>query len=185
MARDQIKKPANDWPLWLDAMFCPPATITVLTGDSHSGKTRLCLRAIRDAWAAELDVAGVLSPGRYTVEGERTGIDLLDPKTGRRWPLGDKGPPDPVTGRVWHLRPETAQRGVDLLASSSGCDLLVVDEIGPDELINGQGWCNALDVIHAGGYQRALVVVRPRLVETFRQRIGTLPIHILTLPVDC
>jgi len=132
-----------------------------------------------------LDVAGVLSPARYDVTGARTGIDLLDPTTGRRWPLGDMKPPDPVTGRIWSLRPETTQRGVDLLASSSGCDLLVVDEIGPDELIKGQGWCNALDVLHAGAYQRALVVVRPRLIKAFQERMGTLPIHLLTLPLDC
>lgn len=184
MTGEQVKKSENGWPPWLDALFCPPATITVLTGDSRSGKTSLCLRAAHDARTSGLGVAGVLSPGHYNTEGERTGFDLLDPMTGERWPLGNKVPPDPVTGRVWTLRPETVQRGVDLLASISGCDLLVIDEIGPDELIKGEGWCNALDVIQAGAYRRALVVVRLRLIETFRQRIGTLPLHVVTLPID-
>ncbi len=179
------KHSQDNWPSWLDSLFCPPATITALTGDSRSGKTSLCLQAVQDARFAGLGVAGVLSPGRYDATGARTGIDLLDPVTGRRWPLGDVGPPDPVTGRIWYLRPETTQRGVDLLASSSGCDLLVVDEIGPDELIKRQGWCNALDVLHARAYQRALVVVRPWLIETFQRQVGTLPIHLLTLPLDC
>ena len=167
---------------WLDSLFRPPASITVLVGPSGSGKTVLCQRAARVARAAGRDVRGVISPRRYDGAGVRVGIDLLDPATGQRWELAERTAPDPLTGRSWRFVPEALARGAALLAGSGPCDLLIVDELGPLELLEGQGWANALDILRAGAYRRALVVVRPGLLPVLLERLEPLPLHTLWLP---
>ena len=52
-----------------------------------------------------------------------------------------------------------------LLEANPNCDLLVVDELGPLELVRGEGWQAALEALAQGGYCLALVVVRPELLD--------------------
>ncbi len=52
-----------------------------------------------------------------------------------------------------------------MLKSSTPCDLLVVDELGPVEFRLSSGWVSALDVIKSKQYRLALVVIRPGLLE--------------------
>ncbi len=167
---------------WLDSLFRPPAAVTLLTGPSGSGKTTWCLRAWGVARAAGLDVRGVLSPGRYDAMGIKTGIDLLDPVTGERWELATRTAPDPRTGRAWRFSATALARGAALLAASGACDLLIVDELGPLELQEQGGWANAVEVLRAAAYRRALVVVRPDLRQVLAERLAPLPLHTLTLP---
>ncbi len=182
---------------WLESLFRPPAVITLLSGASGSGKTLLCLRAVAVARAAGLTVRGVLTPGRYAADGTRIEIDLLDPATAQCWPLavrheqgagapGGAGAPDGAAESVatlhWQFVPDALARGAALLAASGACDLLVIDEIGPLELERNQGWVVALDVLRAAAYRRALVVIRPSLVEALLTRLAPLPVHVITLP---
>jgi hypothetical protein len=51
--------------------------------------------------------------------------------------------------------------------------VLVVDELGPLELVRNQGWTAGLDVLRAGRYRLALAVVRPSLLACFEDRLGT------------
>ncbi|MBN1967541.1 MAG: hypothetical protein JW910_22995 [Anaerolineae bacterium] len=171
---------------WLEGLFVPPAAITLLSGESGCGKTLACLRALDAAQSAGWTVRGVLSPGRYDEIGARTGIDLLDPASGTRWPLAVRAPggADAVTGLGWQFSPEGMARGTALLAESGACDLLIVDEIGPLELRRDEGWIAALDVLRAGRYARALVVVRPGLIDALAERLAPLPVHVLRLPLE-
>ena len=41
----------------------------------------------------------------------------------------------------------------------------LVDELGPLELVRGEGWQAALETLAQGGYRLALVVVRPELLD--------------------
>lgn len=188
MGEDGVVNSDRDW---LDGLFCPPAAITLLSGPSGSGKTLLCLRAVAAARAAGLTVRGVLTPGRYTADGTRIGIDLLDPATAHRWPLAvrreqDSGAstaaPASMVTRHWQFALDALAHGAALLAASGACDLLVIDEIGPLELQHNQGWVIALDVLRAAAYRRALVVIRPGLVETLLIRLAPLPAHVIALP---
>jgi nucleoside-triphosphatase THEP1 len=58
------------------------------------------------------------------------------------------------------------------LESACPCDLLVVDEIGPLELIYGRGWRNALDVVGSGDWSLAVVAIRPRLVHALLRELA-------------
>lgn len=149
-----------------------PRAVTLLTGPSSTGKTSACLQIIAAAHASGVKVGGLVTPGHYADDGTRIAIDLVDLATGARWPLAERVAPDPVTGRRWRFRPEALAQGDALLQASQGCDLLVIDEIGPLELREGAGWTSALQILKEGNYRQALVVIRPGLLDTL---IGLLP----------
>lgn len=48
-------------------------------------------------------------------------------------------------------------------------DYLVVDELGPLELERGEGLTNAIELLKSDEYKKALVVVRPYLVEKAKE----------------
>ncbi len=158
-----------------------PRSVTLLSGASGSGKTTICLYVISAAQQAGKDVRGLVTPGRYAADGVRTGIDLVDPATGQRWPMADRALDDQDTGRRWRFRPDALARGSALLQASRGCDLLVIDEIGPLELLEGGGWVCALDVLQAGLYRQALVVVRPSLTELLISLLPKLSVRTIGL----
>jgi len=76
---------------------------------------------------------------------------------------------------------EFGRRALDA-AAVAGCDLLVVDQIGPLELLDGGGWTDALDVVLAGRHRLALLVVNPRVIHEAEARLAGRPVE--TLLVD-
>jgi hypothetical protein len=56
---------------------------------------------------------------------------------------------------------------------------LVIDEIGPLELLDGRGWVTALDVLRSRAYGGALVVCRPGLLEELCKELVTVPTTLL------
>jgi nucleoside-triphosphatase THEP1 len=148
--------------------------LVVLSGESDCGKTTLCAQVAGLAGAAGLDVAGLLSPARRA-GGRKVGIDVQDLRSGRRRPLAEAragSEPDAGPGTEgWRFDPEGLAWGAELLGRATPCDVLVIDELGPLELLRGQGWRIGLDVLRAGGYRLALVVVRPALVGRFRAQV--------------
>jgi nucleoside-triphosphatase THEP1 len=140
--------------------------IVLLTGGFESGKTSLCLAVAQTASEAGWEVAGVLSPAVFTGD-EKTGIDLLDPKTGQRCNLAvrrDQAQSNLETRR-WSFLPECVAWGSQLLRDAVPCDLLLVDELGPIEFTQNRGWVEAFDAIKSGLYRTALLVIRPWLLE--------------------
>ncbi|GIV83686.1 MAG: hypothetical protein KatS3mg052_0693 [Candidatus Roseilinea sp.] len=145
-----------------------------LTGPRGAGKTTFCRRLIDLARAAGRDVAGVISPA--VVERDtRIGFDAEAIRTAERRIFGRAAPAaglEVALGR-WFFSPATLAWGNHVLSTSCPCDALIVDEIGPLELLRGEGWTAALDILRAGDYRIALVVVRPELLDAAH---ATLPI---------
>jgi nucleoside-triphosphatase THEP1 len=160
-------------------------------------------------------------------ELNKVGFEAMDVGSGERWPLART---DPSTGRCDERSPEQSRRIVEPSghrrelggprvgpysfdpaglaralrvlerAVSAGCDLLMVDEIGPLELEQGKGFAPILDSAHWRSSRtvrlsspepsfatpeensedslsgerpmHTLIVVRPALVEKLRQRLG-------------
>lgn len=113
------------------------------------------------------DVAGLLSLAefeglvkrRIRVENLRSGESCLLASDQRQ------AEDDLVFGK-WFFNRKVLIWGNNEFQTIQQCDLLVVDELGPLELKFSQGWISALDVIKAGQYKYALVVIRPELVGT-------------------
>jgi nucleoside-triphosphatase len=153
--------------------------VVLLTGPRGVGKTCLCQRVARKAREAGRSCTGVLSPA-VLEDGEKTGIRLLDVATQEDRPLAFSGDEsgDVRWGKYRFVR-ETLDWGADVLKRGTPCDLLVVDELGPLELKAGQGLVAALDVLSAGGFALALVVVRPELIDELRGRLPDSSVQIV------
>lgn len=145
----------------------PTAHIVVISGPSGCGKTALCLRVVGAAREQGLVVRGVLSPARL-VQGVKVGIDVLDLSSNERRPLAEtEAQAAGSATEGWRFHADALAWGVGILRRSVPCDLLVIDELGPLELLCGAGWAEALATLRSGNYHWALVVVRPELVARF------------------
>lgn len=157
-------------PLWL------------LTGARQAGKTTLCSRLADLAREKGWDVAGLLSLAVFKDEA-KTGIVVQALRGGETRLLAAAEPAPGLTlaqGR-WRFDQTAIDWGNKMLEDSLPCDLLIVDEIGPLELVSAQGWTAALPVLRSKDYRVGIVVVRPELIEAACTR---LPIHaVLTLPL--
>lgn len=168
--------------------------LVVVTGESGGGKTSCCLQLVREARRRGLLVSGLLTLALYTADtpasdaGMRSGGAPLSPhspearglprvrvaedlRSGQRRPAAHRVPSE---GRVpgeplWRLRDEALAWGDAVLMHACPTDVLVVDEIGPLELLHRRGWYRGLWCALAGRYGLAVVVVRPWLVPRLRE----------------
>jgi len=146
--------------------------LTILTGPAGSGKTTLCREFAVAARRSGLDVAGVLSPARF-VAACKVGIEAVDLRSGATRPLAwlhDPARPAMLELGSWSFDAAVLAWGNALLQRAAPCGLLVVDELGPLELLQGRGWSAGLDAIDSGDYDLAVAVVRPGLLDQARIR---------------
>lgn len=144
------------------------AQVIVITGEIGAGKTSWCRELIAHVRQLGMQVAGLTSPGVFA-GGQKIAIDLLDLASGERRRLADRlalpdaGSPTPN----WKFHTETLAWGDSVLRAIDGCDLLVIDELGPLELRHNQGWQHALPLLKQGRYRAACVVIRRPLLTAF------------------
>jgi nucleoside-triphosphatase len=147
----------------------PP--IRLVTGQAGAGKTTFCSELIRRARKQGLDVAGLLTLPRLN-DGQKAGFDVVDVRTGTRRRLAEAiGAADGPTTERWQFHRESLDWGTEVLLRATPCDFLLIDELGPLEILQGSGWVHAFDVLRAGEYGLAVVVVRPALVAAFESRL--------------
>ena len=138
----------------------------IITGEIGAGKTRWCQQFLELARQAGWDAAGILSPGLFE-DGRKVAIDAVDVRSGERRRLATRRRAEDSTlihTREWLFETETIRWGNTVFQQALPCDLLIVDEVGPLELLQGQGWVAALEVIASRAYRLAVVVVRPSLL---------------------
>jgi nucleoside-triphosphatase THEP1 len=136
---------------------------------------------------------------RRESHGVKVGFEAVDVGSGERWPLARTD--DPSTSRRGERSPEQSRRMVgpsrrrweldgprvgpysfdpDGLARAlrvlrgaicAQCDLLVIDEIGPLELEQGEGFAPILDLLPVEAPTHTLIVVRPALLDPLLLRL--------------
>jgi nucleoside-triphosphatase THEP1 len=123
------------------------------------------------------------------MDGRKVGMEIEDIRTGQRRCLAEactdprpsiRATNGPTTGN-WRFHTDGLAWGTTVLRRATPCDLLVIDELGPLELIRGQGWEIGLDVLRAGCYRLALVTVRPSLLSRFQERLEARELVTLTV----
>jgi len=159
--------------------------ILLLSGWREAGKTTLCERIVAAARRAGWDAAGVISPPDLSRAG-KTGIQVRDLRTGEQRLLARRSRPGEETRSSltpeWMFDAESLTWGNAVLRGAVPCDLLVVDELGPLELLSGQGWQAGIAAVDSGDYRLALVVARPELVEAASRRWPRLAVIVLGSP---
>lgn len=174
----------------------PGGLIYVVTGERGSGKSTVCARVVREAAERGLTVAGILT--ERVEPGQGASRRVVDLRSGESRPFGaqdrskNRGPDDRAASAVppasagssistdpltpgWEFDSEVFLWANEVLSRSTPCDLLVVDEVGPLELLGGRGWVNALEVMRSGDFRAALVVCRPGLLTELWERLGEAP----------
>ncbi len=145
--------------------------IVILSGDIGSGKTSLCLEAAGLAEESGYKIAGLISPGIFK-DRVKTGIELLDLGSGDRRKLAELRTAgiSGVNTQRWSFDPEAISWGNQVLEQIGPCDLLILDELGPLEFNQAQGFQSAFPLIEKGMFQTALLVIRPSLVQGASRR---------------
>lgn len=144
----------------------------IVTGDRGAGKTTWCTELGRRALASGIVAAGLLSPAVFAA-GQKIGIDLIDIATQERRRLANRRPklPENPGGMIWQFDAQTLQWGNEVLANISQCQLLLLDELGPLELLEGQGFTEGLEILDRNTMNAtACAVVRPSLVSNAMAR---------------
>jgi hypothetical protein len=182
----------------------PKGAVYVLTGERGSGKTLVCTELVAAARARGLDVAGILTglsglepdgprqvidirSGSSRLFGAQTANDEAGATSRGRRPRSAAGN---GAGRAtagtssdlltpgWEYEAEVFAWADEVLSRATPCDLLIVDELGPLELLGGRGWVGALSVLRAGDFVAALVVCRPGLLDELEASLDRPPAHL-------
>jgi nucleoside-triphosphatase THEP1 len=163
--------------------------LIILSGPTGAGKSAWCRRLVDAARAEDLVVAGLISPPVFS-RSNKIAIGLMDLTSGEsrrlaeRRPLDElkKGPSkgsgkasarDPfqgITTRLWRLDPEVLAWGNRRLLSLPPHDCLILDELGPLELLHDQGLRAGPTLIDSRSTPLTCVVIRPSLLPLAQER---------------
>lgn len=148
----------------------PSGRLLVLTGEPGSGKSTCCRHVVRAAREAGLVVRGVVADDEPA--GGATRRRLEDLRSGERFLLARAARPEAIAAGAprWTLSDAALDRCDAILARACPADLLVIDEIGPVELVQRRGTLAGVRRALSGPYGVALVVVRPWLVPRFGEQ---------------
>ena len=153
--------------------------IALVTGDIGCGKTTVCQRAIDLLMVQGAVPRGILSLPRLDTSGIKTGIDALDVATGERRHLANCMSGGGETIGDYTFDAETLnwaiarlQTAVAAPRSAGGTGVLVVDEIGPLELVRQDGFVTVLGPLaDLNCVPRGLVVVRRKFLDVLERVI--------------
>lgn len=156
----------------------------LLTGERQIGKTTVCKQVAELARRLGYDPAGVLAPAILGEDGLPVAYHALMVSDGEQRLLArsDGDLAGPSTGR-YSFDTDVLSWVIGRLrgAISQGCDLLIVDEIGPLELEQGEGLAPILSDLSAKGLPPLLLVVRPELVGRLQRRLSGVPLRTFTV----
>lgn len=145
--------------------------ILILTGEKGMGKTTLALQIAAQLKNQGLTVAGIAAPAMME-QSLRSGYRLMDLASGASLPFCQRTE-QAAAGIPFRFEEQGWAFGQEALNSpmAVNADLLILDEAGPLEL-KGGGWADAFRELIAQRTKPTLLVVRPRLVDAFRQAWG-------------
>ena len=160
-------------------------SILIISGARASGKTTFCTLIAKIIRSNGWDVAGLLSLP-VIKQNEQIAKDAFDIRSEVRLRLASINFQDEATTEIqigrWIFDSKTLAWCNRVFRSSVPCDFLVVDEIGPLEFNQGQGFLEALTALDSMEFTFAIAVVRPELLAVALQRWPAAKVIELTDP---
>ncbi len=158
--------------------------LVLLTAPKGAGKTTACERFLEHACKANMRVGGILTPARFSPTGEKTGIDAVDAFNGERHSLATLEPE--VAQRTigpYRFDPEVMQWALErvLRALAAPIDAVIIDEIGPLELIHQKGFAPALKELAFAQAASVILVVRVELLVRLQETLSSFQPLTITL----
>ncbi|MBC7259535.1 MAG: DUF2478 domain-containing protein [Chloroflexi bacterium] len=150
-------------------------TVLLMTGHIGIGKSTVAARVVALAQERGLRCDGLLCQARLDENGHKVGIDGLRLGTGERRPLADKDLSQPgVRCGIWRFEPGAMEWSLATVldAVQQRPDVLVVDEIGPMELLENRGLAPVIPELRAGKVPLAIVVVRVGVLAALMERLA-------------
>ncbi|MCE4601482.1 MAG: NTPase [Desulfurococcales archaeon] len=106
------------------------------TGNPGTGKSTIVKRIVDVLADSDCRIGGIFAPEVRSGTGTRIGFKIVDAATGRSGWLAKKGYPGQRIGRYGVVRRDVVEIGVEALKRALvEADVIVVDEIGPMELV--------------------------------------------------
>lgn len=140
----------------------------IVCGHSNAGKTNFLKEAVKLFKEKGITLGGVIAPGVWDGD-EKTGIDSILFPSEELVHLAVRKP-DFSEGysRKWKFDEKLMDKINKHLGDLSNCDYVMIDEIGPLEIIKKQGFTNALKIIETAKFDNVIVAIRPSLVERLK-----------------
>ncbi len=160
----------------------------ILTGKIGIGKTTACRKTVEKAAGRGLSAGGILTPP-IVDDGKKTGFYAEDLRTGKRWVLGTRdtgaGIEGPVYG-IYRFSIDGFKKAYGTLKTAvvERCDLIVLDEIGPLEIVHKKGFFRILGPLFDQEDAYLLLVVRPSLVEDVTKMLGERKTEVFTADIQ-
>jgi nucleoside-triphosphatase THEP1 len=126
------------------------------------------LRLLEELRGTGLKIGGVVSPPVFNDGDEKIGFQGEDILTGEQWDLGrSNGSLDGPRLGPWSFSNEGFRLGISAIrgAINSRVDLVVLDEIGPLELIRGEGYAEILPELTSAPVEILILVLRQNLID--------------------
>ncbi len=158
-------------------------SLLLLTASSGLGKTTVCQALVSTSQQNGWRVQGLLSLPQWHA-GRKHSIHLHNLVTGETRPLAFPASPQHADIGLWRFVPETVLWGNRALTAIHDTDLLVIDEIGPLEILHGQGLQAAFPTVQQAHYRLAVVTVRPELATRLAQIWRVCDPEIITLTAE-
>lgn len=145
--------------------------LMLVTGLRGAGKTTWCSELTGIAKEKGMVVKGILSPGIFK-GNQKIGITAKNIETGDQLQLAKlrKGEVEGMSTPRWQFFPETVSWANKVIGEAEESDLLMIDEIGPLELLRGEGLTAGIDRLDGNRYKIACVVIRPSLIPSALHR---------------
>ncbi len=143
----------------------------IVTGSKGIGKTTFCQSLAQELRKYPVSVGGILSLAQFQ-DGVKTGICVQNLATGETKLLGRSTPHVDyfiAVGR-WYFNEDVLHWGNRCLLEAAGCDVVIFDECGILEMLQGGGFTSGLTLIDQQRFGMGVVVVRPSLVEMALRR---------------
>jgi nucleoside-triphosphatase THEP1 len=158
--------------------------LVLLSAPRGAGKTTACQQFVALAREAGMRLGGILAPARLDHNANKVGIVALDVFTGEQRLLASIEVDERLrTIGCYRFEDQTLDwaLGQVMHALEAPIDVVIVDEIGPLELLKLAGFAPVLGALPAAQATVTLLVVRTELLTRLQERLRALEPLTVTL----